>query len=171
MSTTKPRRKTRPSDDRRGDIARAAMAILQDEGYAALTARKIAAVADISLGHISYHFRDMNEVLTEAYRLASEELRRATAEGVDASSDDPLARVRAFLWAGFGAAFMDRCDVRVQPHQVMQTGKLAVCLFDQRRFGHSLFSVKAAGAAAPFRLPITVAVVDQETAPPLRFLI
>jgi AcrR family transcriptional regulator len=103
---TKPRRPTRASDDRKGDIARAALKILQTEGYAALTARKIAAEADISLGHISYNFTGMDEVLSEAYRLASATLREATSATVASSEKDPIRRIRAFLWAGFGADFL-----------------------------------------------------------------
>ena len=106
MNNPKPRRPTRTSDDRRGDIARAAVKILQTEGYAALTARKVAAEADISLGHISYHFRDMDEVLAEAYRMASGRLRTATLEGLDLSAKTPMAQVKAFLWAGFSEDFL-----------------------------------------------------------------
>lgn len=114
MNSAKPRRPTRTSDDRRGDIARAAVTILQAEGYAALTARKVAAVADISLGHISYHFRDMDEVLAEAYRLASSQLRDATTQGLVASDKEPIAQVRAFLWAGFGADFLRPQHLRMR---------------------------------------------------------
>ena len=103
---TKPRRPTRSSADRRGDIARAALKILQTEGYAALTARKVATEADISLGHISYNFAGMDEVLSEAYRLASSELREATAATVESSTNDPMGRIRAFLHAGFSPDFL-----------------------------------------------------------------
>lgn len=106
MSDQKTRRPTRTSDDRRGDIARAALKILQTEGYAALTARKVAAEADISLGHISYHFHNMDEVLAEAYRLASGTLRAATAVRLEQPETDPLLRLRAFLWEGFSDDFL-----------------------------------------------------------------
>lgn len=102
----KPRRPTRPSDDRRGDIARAAVTILQTEGYAALTARKVAAVADLSLGHISYHFTGMNEVLSEAYHQVSGALREATTATLGDAEPDPVERVRAFLGAGFTPTFL-----------------------------------------------------------------
>lgn len=111
---TKPRRPTRSSDDRRGDIARAALKILQTEGYAALTARKVAAEADISLGHISYNFNGMQDLLSEAYRLASDGLRQATKADVDDSEKDPIGRVRAFLAAGFNENFLRPDHLRMR---------------------------------------------------------
>jgi TetR/AcrR family transcriptional regulator, transcriptional repressor of bet genes len=114
MTLSKTRRPTRTSDDRRGDIARAAVKILQTEGYAALTARKVAAEADISLGHISYHFHGMDEVLAEAYRLASGRLRAATEVGLDLSAKVPLVQVNAFLWAGFSKEFLQPEHLRMR---------------------------------------------------------
>lgn len=110
----KPRRPTRPSDDRRGDIARAAVGILQAEGYAALTARKVAAAADLSLGHISYHFSGMNEVLSEAYNQVSGALREATGATLHDAEPDPVQRVKAFLGAGFTDDFLRREHLRMR---------------------------------------------------------
>jgi AcrR family transcriptional regulator len=68
-----------PRIDRRAQIARAAIACLQRDGHARLTARAIAAEAGISRGHITYNFRDMDGVLAEAYRPTAEDLRAASA--------------------------------------------------------------------------------------------
>jgi TetR/AcrR family transcriptional repressor of bet genes len=85
---------------RRSAIVAAAVRVLQRDGYAALTARKIAAEAGMSLGHISYHFTDMDEVMSEAYRLASQMLQdtEARLDRGDASARDRLATL---LKAGF----------------------------------------------------------------------
>ncbi len=85
---------------RRLAIAQAALTCLQRGGYAKLTARKIAAEAGMSPGHISYHFANMDEVLSEAYILASNRLRQAE-ETLLASTFTPAQRLAAFLAAGF----------------------------------------------------------------------
>ncbi len=95
-----PRRATARSSDRRAEIAAAALACLQRDGYAALTARKIAAEAGLSLGHITYHFASIDEVMAEAYRLASAQLHEVEAESM-AGKATPLDRLSAFLRAGF----------------------------------------------------------------------
>jgi TetR/AcrR family transcriptional repressor of bet genes len=110
----KPRRPTGHSRDRRGDIVRAALKVLQTKGYAALTARKVAAEADISLGHISYNFSGMDEVLSEAYKLASATLRAATDQGLETSAQEPIEQVRAYLVAGFGDYFLQPDHVRTR---------------------------------------------------------
>jgi AcrR family transcriptional regulator len=104
--------------DRRHDIAAAALVCLQQGGYAALTARKIAAEAGLSLGHISYHFASMDEVLSEAYRLASANLGKAEAAllaaGPTPEATTPADRLAAFLTAGFTPAILTPAHLRVR---------------------------------------------------------
>ena len=99
---------------RRREIAEAAIRILRAEGYARLTARKVAAEAGLALGHISYHFSGMDEVLAEAFRLESERLRAATAERLSAAAASPADRLEAFLRAGFSDAFLDAGHLRLR---------------------------------------------------------
>lgn len=106
----KPRQK---STDRKRDLAAAALRCLQREGYAALTARKIAAEAGMSLGHISYHFPSMDVLLAEAYVLASEDLREAGTRGLSDKAS-PLDRLEAFLNAGFTAEFLAPAHLRMR---------------------------------------------------------
>lgn len=160
---TKPRRPTRSSDDRKGDIARAAVKILQSEGYAALTARKVACAADISLGHISYNFSGMDEVLSEAYRLASATLRDATSATVANSEKDPICRVRAFLHAGFSDSFLQpehlrmRIDLWSAALAHPEIAKTEAALYQRYREDlESLLSV----LASPDRRPQIKAVSD-----------
>ncbi len=106
----KPRQK---STDRKRDLAEAALRCLARDGYAALTARKIAAEAGMSLGHISYHFASMDALLAEAYALASENLRTAGAQRL-ADKASPLDRLEAFLLAGFTPEFLSPAHLRMR---------------------------------------------------------
>jgi TetR/AcrR family transcriptional regulator, transcriptional repressor of bet genes len=106
----KPRQK---STSRRRDLAAAALRCLQREGYASLTARKIAAEAGMSLGHISYHFPSMDALLAEAYVLASETLREAGNRQISDKAT-PLARLEAFLQAGFTPDFLTPTHLRMR---------------------------------------------------------
>lgn len=91
----------RKGGDRRREIAEAALRCLERVGYAELTARKVAAEAGMSLGHISYHFNGMDEVLAEAYRLAAERLQAAGDAKIVMPGATPAERLEAFLKAGF----------------------------------------------------------------------
>jgi TetR/AcrR family transcriptional regulator, transcriptional repressor of bet genes len=96
----------RPSAERRRDIAEAALRCLMRVGYAELTARKVAAEAGISLGHITYHFENMEEVLAEACRLATEKLVETAEAKIAMPGATPAERLEAFLKAGFTDDFL-----------------------------------------------------------------
>lgn len=114
MQDEPARRQMRPRSERRRDLAEAALACLRRDGHAQLTARKVAAQAGVSLGHITYHFKDMQDLLAEAYHLASQELLEATLADLDRSGGTAEDRLRAFLWAGFTPRFLDRDYLRVR---------------------------------------------------------
>lgn len=104
----------RSPQDRRTEIIEAAFRCLQEHGYAKLTARKIAEHSNISLGHITYHFKDMKEVLVETYRYASRTLFEATQRDLGRSSKSPIEQLRAFLGTGFNKVFLKRDYLRVR---------------------------------------------------------
>ena len=104
----------RSSQDRRAEIVEAAFLCLQEYGYAKLTARKIAEHSNISLGHITYHFKDMKEVLVETYRYASLTLFEATQRDLGISPKSPFEQLRVFLGTGFSKAFLKRDYLRVR---------------------------------------------------------
>lgn len=115
MTEAKKKPRTfRSSQERRAEIVEAAFQCLKDVGYAKLTARKIAEHSNISLGHITYHFKDMNEVLVETYRHASLALLEATFQDLSRSSKTPIEQLRAFLGTGFSPAFLKRDYLRVR---------------------------------------------------------
>lgn len=99
---------------RREEIIKAAFLCLSEEGYAKLSARKVAARAEMALGHISYHFKDMNELLVEAYKYASHQLYEVTRTGLEAESRTALAQLEVFLRSGFTATFLDRSYLSVR---------------------------------------------------------
>ncbi|MFR0690138.1 TetR/AcrR family transcriptional regulator [Enterobacterales bacterium AE_CKDN230030158-1A_HGKHYDSX7] len=99
---------------RREEIIKAAFQCLNEEGYAKLSARKVAARAGMALGHISYHFKDMNELLMEAYKYASHQLYEATRAGLVAEPRTSLAQLEVFLRSGFTATFLDRSYLSVR---------------------------------------------------------
>ena len=81
-------------------------------GVARMTARKVAAEAGLSLGHITYNFATMEEVLSAAYHLASDDLSKATEAALDRPGD-AMSRVSAFLRAGFDEPFLEPGHLRM----------------------------------------------------------
>ena len=102
------------SQDRRAEIVAAAFKCLQEHGYARLTARKITQASGISLGHITYNFKDMNEVILETYRYASRALYEATQENLGMAPEAAIDQLRAFLRTGFAPDFLKKDYVRVR---------------------------------------------------------
>ncbi|MDH0289913.1 TetR family transcriptional regulator C-terminal domain-containing protein [Pseudomonas sp. GD04087] len=107
-------RKVYDPETRREEIIKAAFLCLSEEGYAKLSARKVAARAEMALGHISYHFKDMNELLVEAYKYASHQLYEATRAGLVAEPRTAMAQLEVFLRSGFTATFLDRSYLSVR---------------------------------------------------------
>lgn len=104
----------RTAEDRRAQIAAAALRCLQQVGHAGVTARKVAAEAGISLGHISYHYKDMNEVLVAAFALAAEAVQAAGRAQLDVRGGTPTERLDRFLRAGFTADLMTPAHLRLR---------------------------------------------------------
>lgn len=104
----------RKGGDRRREIFEAALRCLERVGYADLTARKIAAEAKMSLGHITYHFADMDEVLAETCLLASERLQAAADARITMPGATPAERLEAFLKAGFSEEFLALSHLRTR---------------------------------------------------------
>lgn len=113
-ATEKKKSLSRFKQNRRRDIAEATRRVLAREGYAQLSARKVAAEAGLSLGHITYNFSGMDDVLAEAYRVTSEQLREASMRSLETAANDPMARLEAFLRAGFTDEFLDFHHLRMR---------------------------------------------------------
>jgi len=107
-SPTKGREAPEAADRRRAPetrerILRATLALLADEGTAALSNRRIAAAADVSLGSLTYHFPSQASLLRESLLLyVGEEVERleAIAAALRKQGPDPervAAEVEALI--------------------------------------------------------------------------
>lgn len=108
-----PKKPETASPARREALVRAALAVMQEGGYAAVTARKVAAKAGMSLGHISYHFSGMDEVMIEAYRLAARRLQASEAE-LDGASGPARERFAELIAAGFTEDILQPAHLRLR---------------------------------------------------------
>ncbi|MDZ4311347.1 MAG: TetR family transcriptional regulator C-terminal domain-containing protein [Cypionkella sp.] len=115
----KPASPTRPltrlsAETRRKHIAEAALRALQTHGHAGLTARKVAAEAGLSLGHLTYHYKDMAEVLSAAFRLAADQVQEAGRRALIQPGGTPSERLDRFLRAGFTTDLMTPAHLRLK---------------------------------------------------------
>jgi AcrR family transcriptional regulator len=80
----------RRAPETRERILRATLALLAEEGTAALSNRRIAAVADVSLGSLTYHFPSQASLLREALLLyVGEEVERLETIAAALRERDP----------------------------------------------------------------------------------
>ena len=100
----------RTSEERRQQIAAAAVTCLTLYGYAGLTARRVASQAGISLGHLTYHYATMDEVLAAAYAQVAHDL----TVPEPAPSATPAARLDSYLNAVFAPEFLTQAQLRLR---------------------------------------------------------
>jgi DNA-binding transcriptional regulator YbjK len=86
----------RADPDRRSKIIDAALTVIAAEGVAGASHRKIAAVADVPLGSMTYYFTGMDELLREAFlrfadRVADRFDRRMSGVGSRSEALDAVA--------------------------------------------------------------------------------
>lgn len=85
---SEPRRPRRHDPERRDRIIDACLQVIGDVGVAGASTRRIAAVADVPLGSISYHFTGTDELLHEAFERfshrVSDRFERSMAGAADA---------------------------------------------------------------------------------------
>ncbi|MEV6558232.1 TetR/AcrR family transcriptional regulator [Nocardia sp. NPDC051756] len=86
----------------RNALIQAVFTVIKDEGYAAASTRRIAAVAGSSLGAMNYHFSTRHELIAEAF---DEIFGRATAEfqesvrQLEAEGEGGIGAILDSLWA------------------------------------------------------------------------
>lgn len=102
------------SESRRQDLIRAALRVLGREGWSRLTARRVAAEAGLSLGHITYHFRSMDELLAAACFQLSDDLRAISEADQTEQPPDPMARLVAFVHSAFRSEFLAPDHLRIR---------------------------------------------------------
>jgi TetR/AcrR family transcriptional repressor of bet genes len=102
------------SEDRRKQIAEAALRALQTYGHAGLTARKVASEAGMSLGHLTYHYKDMAQVLVAAFRLAAEQVQEAGRLALIQPGGTSSERLDRFLRASFQPDLLTPAHLRLR---------------------------------------------------------
>lgn len=95
-TTPTPRRGT---DARRQAIVEAALKVLETHGHAGFTARRVAGEAQMSLGHLTYNFTDMAEILAAAFALAAERMQALAEARISLPGATHAERLQAFLTA------------------------------------------------------------------------
>lgn len=83
----------RHDPDRRSRIIDACLDVVAEVGVAGVSHRKVAAVADVPLGSMTYHFAGMDELLREAFGRFSREVSDGFEQRMSEATD--LASARA----------------------------------------------------------------------------
>lgn len=102
------------TEARRREIAEAALRCLERHGHVGLTARRVAAEAQLSLGHITYNFTGMDEVLATAYRLAVTRMKEQAEARMQLPGATHAERLDAFLRAAFAPEALSPAILRVR---------------------------------------------------------
>jgi DNA-binding transcriptional regulator YbjK len=90
MSTLAAKPAKAPPSDMRERILRATLELIATDGHGALTNRRVAAAAKVSLGSLTYHFASQNELLRESLLLyVKEETARREQIARDLATRDP----------------------------------------------------------------------------------
>lgn len=91
--------------DRRARIVRAALDVIAEHGVSGTTHRRVAAAADVPLGSMTYHFRGLDALLTEAFTGLADTVsarfteRLAAAATLDAACEAVVDLVVDESWA------------------------------------------------------------------------
>lgn len=99
--TTQPAFTRADPDERRQSLVEACARVLARDGAAGVSVRAICAEAGVSPGLLRHYFAGVSEAIAETYRWVGERIDAALAEAVAAASDNPRARLIAYLAASF----------------------------------------------------------------------
>ena len=96
--------------DRKREILREAIEIIEDEGYASLTMRALARASGMKLGALQYHFRTSDEMLRALVAYIADELKGAFEERMAKTGSTTVGDIAAFMLdeTGEGSIFTDR---------------------------------------------------------------
>lgn len=109
-SSAKPRagfRREAP-EDRRRQLAEAALRCIVRHGNAGVSARQIAMEAGVTQGLITHHFGEINELVAHAFDVMADGMLDLVMKAVDAAPPEPGARLSAFVENSFSPALFDR---------------------------------------------------------------
>lgn len=95
-------------EDRRRQLAEAALRCIVRHGNAGVSARQIAMEAGVTQGLITHHFGEINELVAHAFDLMANGMLGTVMNAVDHAPADPKARLEAFVENSFSPALFDR---------------------------------------------------------------
>jgi DNA-binding transcriptional regulator YbjK len=104
----------RGTEARRREIAEAALRSLQRYGHVGLTARRVASEAGLSLGHLTYNFNGMDEILAAAYQLAATRMQDQAEARLTLPGATHAERLEAFLRGIFSPEALTPAALRVR---------------------------------------------------------
>ena len=162
-------------DERRAALAEAVWRLMVDEGLEAVSMRRVASAAGVSLGQVQHYFASKDELLMVALeQLGAQFTRRVAATP---AGETPREQVRAFLVqmlpldeermveAHVGAAFQARASVSATFAEVMRGGAVWATDFLTSRIGEGQRAGQVAAARDAGReARILLALVDGLTA-------
>lgn len=97
--TKGPARRTDPN--RRDRLIDVALEVIAEHGVARTTHRKVAEAGDVPLGSMTYHFRDLDELLAAAFKRFTERITRVYNEAMaSAHTNEQATSVIADLLCG-----------------------------------------------------------------------
>ena len=102
-SMASTRRIGAPDSKSRAHLLDVAEQMMLDEGYAAVTSRRLGARAEVSAQLVHYYFRTMDELFVEVFRRRAEESLQRVSESLEA--DDSLVAVWELTSNPLGARF------------------------------------------------------------------
>ncbi|KSW19106.1 TetR/AcrR family transcriptional regulator [Cellulomonas sp. B6] len=110
------RRARRHDPQRRDRIVEACLRVIGEVGVAGASTRRIAAVADVPLGSISYHFDDVDALLREAFERFARRVSDRFEHAMAAAPDRAAARDAVVA--------LISVDVLTDPHELVLTHEL-----------------------------------------------
>lgn len=168
--------------ERREQIVEAALQVAEREGVPAMSVRRVAEEAEVSLGLVHYCFKDKDELVSAVAARIVEKLEGAGADALAEVGDGPLraalhAGVRG-LWAGLSASRNRQLvTYEITTHALRQDGLHSVAV-EQYRVSEEAVAAfldhAAAGTGHRWTRPVTelagltLAVIDGVT---LRWLV
>lgn len=141
----------------RDAILGAALRVIAEEGVDAVTHRRVAERAGVSLGSMTHHFSGRDELLRETFRRYVRDVDEsfgALQQGAEGRHGDPIETVRTVLVALVEREFADPSLVRAEYELILFASKdrelaAVVAGFDARAVGALAAVLERAGARRP----------------------
>ncbi|MFC5207574.1 TetR/AcrR family transcriptional regulator [Pseudonocardia sulfidoxydans] len=124
--------------ERREQLVDAALRVAEDEGIPAMTVRRVAEAADVSLGLVHYCFRDKDDLVSAVAARAVEQLERAGIDALAQVGDTLLEALQAGVRGMWAASSSSRrrqlVTYEITTHSLRTDGMHAVAV-DQYKIG------------------------------------